>query len=349
MAPKSAASTVKAQPSKAAAAPTGLQLSAAQWKAYNAAYTASATAGYRKLAIQAAAQSLRSSRLSAAYSMGKKVAAAHAAARTAAIAAFAARMSFKQSQQAHQNTALRNRVLADYERHVTQAARLQYVYKGEKAYLHTAIMRTVTTAQATSIEQVRFAQAVKTAKAAAASVSTPAASTAKLSPAAAQVQSAAKAAGLAAAKTVPAGRTAPRPADAAPGGSFGFGSPDGYDCVAAAIASHMELEAGYRLSRRQFGKLAMALGEAPEIEEALNMVMRTPPWRHFTPQLTGYAKVPPVLRRGLIAGFATAAGPHAAVLTGSRGYVISWSEVLPLSDVLLPGTEIEEAWALTWV
>ena len=349
MAPKPKVTPARKKATAHTAKPKGLQLSAAQWKAYTSAYNATANAGFTKLAIQSSAQGLRKYRLGAAYSLQKKVAAAHSAARTAAIAKFAAAQTLRQSRLGHQNRALQNRVYANYARHVQVASRLQFAYRGERAYLHTAVMNTLTTAQAVAIETAAYAKAAKAAKAAVTSTTRPGASSAQSSPAVARITAAAKAAGLAAAKATPAGRTAPRPGELAPGGSFGFGSPDGYDCVAAAIASHMELETGYQLSRRQFGKLAMALGEAPAIEEALNVVMRTPPWRFFVPQLTGYAKVPPVLRRGVIAGFATATGPHAALLTGSRGYIVSWSEVLSLDQVLLPGTEIEEAWALTWV
>jgi hypothetical protein len=349
MAPKPKSSPVAKKATAHKAKPKGLQLSAAQWKAYTSAYNSVANAGFTKLAIQSSAAGLRKYRLGAAHGLQKKVAATHAAARTAAIAKFAAAQTLRQSRLGHQNAALRNRVYANYARHVQVASRLQFSYRGEKVYLHTAVMNTLTTSQAVAIETAAYAKAAKAAKAAVSSTAKPAASTAKSSPAVARITAAAKAAGLAAAKATPAGRTAPKPPELAAGGSFGFGSPDGYDCVAAAIASHMQMETGYRLSRRQFGKLAMALGEAPEIEEALNVVMRTPPWRHFVPQLTGYARVPPVLRRGVIAGFATAAGPHAALLTGSRGYLVSWSEVLRLEEVLLPGTEIEEAWALTWV
>ena len=352
MAPKPKTAPVRAQPSKAAAKPTGLQLSSAQWKAYTAAYTASATAGYRKLAIQAAAQSLRKSRLNAAYSIGKKAAAAHAAARTAAIAAFAARMSFRQSQQAHQNQALRNRVYAGYQRHVQAASRLQYAYKGEKVYLHTAVMNTLTTAQAVSTETVRFAQAVKTAKKAVKSVSTPGASTAKQSPASAQVQAAAKAAGLAAAKKVPAGRTAPRPADVKPGLFVprAYGDPAGYDCVAAAVANHLLYATGMRIGRRSYYALADALGDRPSIADALELTMKHPPWGYDGPLLAAYVPVVYPLRavRKTVVGVCSPEGAHAAVAL-ETGALVCWGELLPLAEVCVPGTGIEEAWDLLWV
>jgi hypothetical protein len=358
--PKPTVSAVQAQPSKQAASPTGLQLSTAQWKAYNSAYTASATAGYRNLAIQASALTLRQSRLNAVYSLRKKVAAAHSAARTAAIAAFAARMSFKQSQQAHQNTALRNRVLANYERHVQQTSQLQFAYKGEKLYLHQAISSTLTAAQSVSAETAFFARAVKTAKAAVTSVSTPAASTTPLSPAAARVQAAAAAAGLAAARATPVGRTAPRPDrelaaqpwQESPWCGAWRGDPDGNDCVAAAIANHLlyarrlyHSEARYSILKKE---LELNWPDGPPIAEALDYVQDR--W-HFLdwPRLVDYRSDVDVfgLLPGAVIGFTTANGPHAALYLGD-GLIASWSEVLRLQEVLLPGTDVEEAWRLEW-
>jgi hypothetical protein len=348
VAPKAKAPKTKAQPSKAKASPKGLQLSAAQWKAYNAAYTASATAGYRRLAIQASAQTMRQSRLTAVYTLGKKVAAAHAAARTAAIAAFAVKQSFRQSQLAHQNAALHQRVYADYIRHVLQAARLQYVYKGEKAYLHTAVMSTVTSAQALSATQARFAQAAKTAKAAAASTTAKGAASAKLSPASAQVQATAKAAALAAAKATPKGRTAPRPVlgDGILSARL-RGDPEGFDCVAAAVANHLQSCTGHLLTDRQYRLLQLALGYGPSIEEALKVVSQSPPWGDRVPALAGYAPVPVHAREHAVIGFATARGAHAAYCPGPA-YIASWGELLELHRVILPETQVEEAWALLW-
>lgn len=207
MAPKAKAPVQSPQPTKAKAPATGLQLSAAQWKAYYTAYNATATAAYRNLAaaqrraaIQAAALSLRKYRLNAAYGMAKKAAAAHSAAQAAAIALFAVSMTRRQAKLAHQNRALQNRIYADFERHVLIAGRLQYAYQGEKVYAHATAMRTLTTAQALAIENARFAAAAKAAKTAKAAI----ASTRKAPSAATlQIQTAARAAGLSAAKSLP--------------------------------------------------------------------------------------------------------------------------------------------------
>lgn len=352
MAPKAKTSAVKAQPGKAAAAPTGLQLSSAQWKAYNAAYTASANAGYRRLAIQAAAQSLRQSRLNAAYSMRKKVAAAHASARTAAIAAFAAKMSFKQSQQAHQNAALQNRVYADYMRHVQAAGRLQFAYKGEKVYLHTAVMNTLTSAQAMTIETAAYAKAVKTAKAAVASVKNPAAAAKVTSAASAAVQASAKAAGLAAARATPVGRTAPRPGWDIPGAiqrGVWYGDPEGEDCVAAAIANSLQFTAGWFLAQELYDVFRWQLGSSPPIGRALRLAQEGRVFwngkkraRLVDVHFWGNRE----MKDGCVIGFDTENGPHAALYVG-RGMIASWGELLPLSAVLT-GAGVDEVWEPLW-
>lgn len=200
MAPKGKQPVLIHKAPVARAKPKGLQLSAAQWKAYHAAYSATSAALYRQQAIQAAALNIRKSRLQAASSLQKITAASHAKARTASIAAFAVRMSLNQARNAHQNKALVNRVFADFERHIQASSRAQFVYKGEKAYTHTAVMRTVTSAQAMTLAQAQFNKAIRTAKAATGST--------RRSPAAASVNAAIKAAataaGMAAANAVPA-------------------------------------------------------------------------------------------------------------------------------------------------
>lgn len=350
MAPKATVTPAAKKATAATAKPKGLQLSAAQWKAYTAAYNATANAGFTKLAIQSSAAGLRKYRLGAAYALGKKVAVAHAAARAAAIARFAVSQSLRQSRLAHQNAALQQRVFADYERHVQAAARLQFAYRGEKVYLHTAVMNTLTTAQAVTIETAAYAKAAKAAKAATASTTATAASTAKPSAAVSRITAAATAAGLAAAKATPAGRTAPQTASAFPVGrelSGKFGDPEGYDCVAAAVANHLLSRTGHRLTRRQYQQLAEAIGYGPSIEEALDLVKHTPPWQHGVPQLADFAPVPTRARSHTVIGFATEKGLHAAYCPGPA-YVVSWRDCFFLRDLMLPGTDVEEAWALLW-
>jgi hypothetical protein len=401
MAPKPKAPVKAPQPTKHTAAPTGLQLSAAQWKAYNAAYNAYATAAYRTLALaqrraalSAAVLNLRKSRLSAAYSMAKITAASHAVARTAAIAAFATRMSYRQSVLAHQNAALRNRVYANFEHHMALAGRAQFVYKGERVYAHTAVMRTLTTRQATTIEQALFAKAVKTAKRATASTTTAPSAATKL------IQAGARAAGLAAAEALPgpqltarqkahntaskhakatasatakataarnraakkkgvktvasAPRTAPRPDGTAAAESWQEspwcgawrGDPDGYDCVAAAVANQLLFSQRLYHSDVQYTVLKEELGYAPSIARALGYVEDH--WQFVGwPRLDGHEPVlfDAVPQAGEIIGFTTRKGPHAALYLGN-GLIASWGEVLLLDDVMTG--EVEEAWTLTW-
>lgn len=333
----------------------GLQLSAAQWKAYGAAYSTSAKAGYASLALQQrraafsmAVQNVIASRLSAAHKLRKIAAAQHSVARTAAIAAFAARQSYRQSRLAHQNAALQQRVFADYERHVQAASRAQYAYKGEKAYAHAAVMRTMTTVQATSYETAVWARAVKVARAASNStVRQPASAALKAD--LANIRANAQAAALAAARATPKGRTAPRPARLHPlGFMHGFGDPGGYDCLPAAVANHLLLDLGVRLDARQYSALVHVCGETGEVEEALFSLSRYTPWDLSAPLLTGYAPVPWNPARVLLVGYDSQEGRHAAVSAGN-GNVVSWGEVLPLAETLADGAVVEEAWDLLWV
>lgn len=425
MAPKHKIHAVRAQPVKQKAKPRGLQLSTAQWKLYHKAYRAVLTAGFAQLRAQSqnaslarrrqafsnSVQVLRRARLNAAYRLAKKTAAAHRAAQTAAIATYAAKQSYRQAINGHQNAALKARVYANYQRHVQQTARLQYAYQGENRYRHEAVMRTLTNSQAASAVAARQAQAARAGKKALKSVSTSgsAASSAAHRAAVAKIRAQAKAAGLAAAESIPsskrpvrkriahsakpatrvkqkkhhrrqkraigrvigarfggsaaavkpakkAPRTAPcpprdftRPLDETAAARWGFGNPEGYDCVAAAIASHLLLTQGYLLNKRQYARLVSTLDEAPSIEGALKAMRRAPLWRRGVPLLLDFQPaVPGRVHMPLVIGFATARGAHAALLTGNRGYVASWGEILPLASVMLPGTEIEEAWSLQW-
>jgi hypothetical protein len=324
---------------------TGLQLSAAQWKVYSKVYTSTA----RRLAQAAAVQTLRKSRLTANTTMQKKAAAAKSSAATARIAAFAARTSYRQSVLAHQNTALRHRVYANMEQHLRVAGRLQYIAGGEAAYAHTAVMRTLTTAQATTVQAAIFARALKTAKAATAAATAPTAAGTALN-------TAAKAAATAAARKSPVGRTAPRPDGLAAAESWQEspwcgawrGDPDGYDCVAAAVANSLMLDRRFAHSDVRYTILRDELGQwpgGPSIAQALEHVQRS--WK-FTdmPWLTGYEPDDPALAAaGSVIGFATATGPHAALYLGA-GLIASWGEVLLLADVMTG--EVEESWDLTW-
>lgn len=371
MAKKAGARKAAGVAPKNTAKPKGLQLSAAQWKAYGAAYSASAKAGYatlaaqnRAVALHNAANTLRASRLQAAVRLQKTTANAHAAARTAAIASYAASQTYRQSILAHQNIALKTRIYADFERHVLLAGRLQYIYQGEKVYTHNAVMRTLTSQQALNIEEQRFARASKTAKAAARSVAPGKAATGKSAQALADkaavntIKAQAKAAGMAAALAVPPAprkktaakksRTAPRPQTLAPLKFLhGFGSPDGEDCVAAAIANCLLCDKGVRLSPAQYLALTETVPDGSSIEDALFQVMTRPPWEDG-PNLIGYCQVPFCASRVLLVGYEAEEGPHAAASVGN-GFVLTWGEVLQLESTQAPGAQIEECWNLAWV
>jgi len=184
------------------AKPKGLQLNAAQWKAYNKAYKATATLVRRRLALMAYANNFRKYRLAAAHGMIKSYNASKASAQAAAIAAHASRMSWVQSKLAHQNSALQARIEHDMAYHGLLSGRAQYVQAGEKVFAHDAVMRTVDTAQALKHENLVFAQAAKAAKKASKSTVK---KKYKVTANSKAVASAAQAAGLAAIKGIKGG------------------------------------------------------------------------------------------------------------------------------------------------
>lgn len=195
--------------SKAKAKPKGLVLSAAQWKAYNKAYTATARAAASSLALSRAANRFRKYRLGAAYATMKQAQISTGKAQAAAVAAFAARQSLRQGRLANQNAALNARIGKDAERHTTLAGRAQFAQSGVKAYAHRAVMRTVDDTQARTYEQAVFAAAARAAKNAKKSVKPRPAS--KRTKAGAAINAQAAAAGLKAALAVKGTSKAAKP------------------------------------------------------------------------------------------------------------------------------------------
>lgn len=190
VAPKATVTTAKAK---------GLQLTVAQWAAYNKAYSAAAANARRSIALAASSRAYRKYRLNAAYATIKKYQAARGAAQAAAVAAYATRQSWRQSRLAHQNSALQARIELDMFNHATLAGRLQYAQGGERGYMNAAVLRTVDSKQATAYETKVFAQIAKTAKKASKSTLPKT----KITANSAVVKAAAAAAGLAAAEQVP--------------------------------------------------------------------------------------------------------------------------------------------------
>lgn len=388
MAPKAKAPVLIHKAPAAKAAPKGLQLSAAQWKAYNAAYSATATALYRQQALQAAALNIRKSRLQAASSLQKITAASHAKARTAAIAAFAVRMSLSQARNAHQNQALVQRVQADFNRHIQASARAQFVYKGEKAYTHTAVMRTVTSAQAMSLAQAQFNKAIKTAKAAVTSTRT--------SPAASSVNSAIKAAataaGLAAANAVPASQKFAAVQAAAKAKAHATASKTAKATAARNRAAKKAAKAAGKPAPRTAPRPAERCSVAPLewaghpdghdcVAAAIANSYRLDTGNELTPEqykllVTGLGVAPSLgfamyevqrmSKAGLLPPLVGVAPDEPQyIATGhvigfetplgdhaavylTPGLVITWGEVLPLKDVMTPYEPVEEAWDLHW-
>ncbi len=360
-APKKAKAKVTA---KAKAGPKGLQLSSAQAKAYNKAYNAAATAARNRLALLAFAKGLRKYRLAAAYATQKRYQAARSSAQAAAVAANATRMTWKQSVLAHQNTALQARIEQEMYTHANLLGRLQFAQAGEKAYMHKAVMRTLTASQAISYEAALLKKVSRTARKAA--KSTLSARKYKAGPNSKAIAKAAAAAGTRAAQAVKVpkaakgakARTAPLRWNphgvAAPPRKPEVKKPWAGDettpnCIATAIANHLLHLKGVPATDDELQALTEMCGDEPRIEEVLWKV-----WLSGWPcngrvRLATYTPVEwsPAHETSscLVIGYKaeTDDGPkdHAALsLAGSK--VVSWGSV---ADRTAP---VEEAWDLLW-
>jgi hypothetical protein len=351
-----AKSTVQAKSkvtTKAKATPKGLVLSTAQWKAYNTAYNAAASAARTKIAFQAASNRFRAYRLASAYASMKTAAASRGAAQAAAIAAHATRMSWVQSRLGHQNAALQARIENQMYTHASIAGRLQYVQGGERAYAHLAVMRTVDESQANAYESHVFATINKTAKKAGKSTLNTGVKTQISRAQSAAIAKAGNTAGLAAAAKV---RTAPRrPRNSVNLAEIDFahewaGTETEPLCVPYAIANHLLYSrgtTGIRLSSRDVDELARMAGPEPMIEEALWQAWLAgwPAGRNV--RLANYRRVEDgglrsaLVMSPLVIGYETAFGDHCA-LSLPGGQVVSWGSVEKLK------ADVEEAWELTW-
>lgn len=346
----------------------GLQLTTAQQAAYNKAYSAAATAARTRLALASAAQGFRKYRLQAANATVAKANIARGAAQTAAIAAYAARRSYVQSRLAHQNTALLNRIELDMYNHANLAGRLQYIQAGEKAYAHSAVMRTVDTAQAVSYEAKIFASVAKTATKAAKSTLP-----LKAGPNSKAIAAAANAAGLKAAKAVPKNAVAPAVAktrtaplvtgwaayaQAMYGGQTRMAVPQTErkwigdegtaNCIIAAVANHLLYTKSLLVDDQQVKQLTEDCGPKPTIESVLWQVYLTGWPFNGRVRLHNYREVehPAAEGDGLVIGYEITRddgtkGDHCA-LSLYKGEVISWGSVNDRESL------VEEAWVLEW-
>jgi hypothetical protein len=382
---------------KAKAAPKGLQLSAAQWKAYNKAYSSSisaqaltrATTAFRKYRMRAYVKTLSQ------YNHVAK------ATQTAAIAAYATRMSWIQARDGHQNAALQSRIEEDMYKHQNALGRLQYAQAGEKRYLARALARTVDTPDARAHEENVIAAAERARSKAAKSVTAKkyrkskkprnkaanaagmrAADAPSLVAAAGKQRAATRAKARATAQKTAkatvaknkAARSASKKATVvsakkrgAPAGA-GFtkrdvytpwiGDPDSPLCVPVAIANHLLYTTGVRMDDVSLGRFMFNCPYNPTIEQALEILkgmrQRGPvPWalQFYSPvgseyrfSLLVYERVPARYAHstGLVVGYQSEYGPHAALSLGN-GTVVSWGQEIP-NDA-----KIEEAWMLDWV
>jgi hypothetical protein len=257
--------------------------------------------------------------------------------------------------------------------HQNTLGRLQYAQAGEKKYMSKAVARTVDTVQAKAHEESEIAAAAKVAKKATKSVTATkkplntAANAAGLKAAASvkggvlpagsrsvASQKASATASASAKATIKAekGRTAGNPDlhipfNVLPQGWLG--DPEIPTCVPVAIANHLLLLTGLRLPEDFLAGFCLAVGYNPSIGHALKVFKGFTHAGHlgyedrFKYELCDYASVPVKYAhsQGLVVGYESSYGPHAALSLGN-GTVVSWGQEIP------EDAPIEEAWMIDW-
>src|SRR5580698_1643974 len=358
VAPKATKKPAAKAVTKTKAKPKGLVLSSAQWKAYNKAYNAVASAAAQRVALNKAAQRFRKYRLQSAYSTLKASNVATHNAQTAAIAAFAAKMSWQQAKNAHQNKALNARIELDAFNHANMAGRLQFAQAGVKAYARAAVMRTVDTQQAISYEKKIFAAAARASKAAKKSVVK---KSTKRTAIGAAINAQASAAGLKAAKAVkgtskvakPKAKKAAAPvATVKKTGSQSAKAPvakakartapyrgamreptfDGNGhwilglndfegtCIMTAVANALYHQTRWRLPNEDIAYWTGRAGKRPTIPGVLQMLRELQPW----PEVLLLPPRP--FAPFNIVGYTVESGEHAAF--AFDGKMVSWAELI---------------------
>lgn len=108
------------------------------------------------------------------------------------------------------------------------------------------------------------------------------------------------------------------------------------NCVAVAIANHLLLHSGHRVSNHDLAYLMYR----DSVQKALTSLDYNSPWQGVG--LSEYGmKAPEDAQPGDIVGFETGQGSHCAVLMPGN-MVISWGEIVPLES------EVDEVWEVAW-
>jgi hypothetical protein len=119
------------------------------------------------------------------------------------------------------------------------------------------------------------------------------------------------------------------------------GNDEKYDCcIAVAIANHLWISTGLRLTDEQVWMLH-AVGGGEDVEQTLEAASSGELWDNV--HLEDYAKLETgePLEGALLISFPTDNGDHVALLLPD-GKMASWGESYPVPD------HVEEAWALKW-
>lgn len=317
---------------KARGRPRGLQLSAAQAKAYNKAFSATARKLGQAAKVRAFATGLRKYRLQAANNTVKAYGRARATAQAAAVASHASSQSLMQSKAGHQNLALQARIGAAAFRHATLLGRAQFAQAGVKAYAHSAVMRTVTQKQAVNIETKFLSKVLKNARKAAKTGRRPTGT-----PLSKAITAAAKAAGNAAAAKAKGG--------AAPSGR-GRGRPKG--TARAGTAKTKVVAANAKASAKAAAASKKAPAKVAKTRTAPNFAAQAAAYAH----MSGYAgmstKPPKVVTTSRQEWVGDEITPNCIVTAVAnsilrvKSVIVSEKELKELTEMAGPEPTIEE-------
>jgi hypothetical protein len=119
------------------------------------------------------------------------------------------------------------------------------------------------------------------------------------------------------------------------------GNDEKYDCcIAVAIANHLWISTGLRLTDEQVWMLHAA-GGGEDVEQTLEAATSGELWDNVKLETHTQLEIGEPLEGALLISFPTDNGDHVALLLPD-GKMASWGESYPVPD------HVEEAWALKW-
>lgn len=258
--------------------------------------------------------------------------------------------TYRQTAYAKQSKVLRVQAAHNLFKAQQLATNRQFAALGEAIHARTTVLQTLTNAQALNSERMlsKAAQARVNKKPRKATGATRKSSTSRSKIRKPSYKAVGQAAGRAAAARTP--RNAVAKTRKAAGGMEVFegehtwlaygNDEDVENCVAVAIANHLLLYTGHKVTNNEVTLLAARCG-VDTIPGALDKLDQYNLWG-YKADLSEYGMIDPrKAEPGMVVGFKTKQGDHCGVLMPGH-MVVSWGEVIPLE------WEIDECWEIVW-